>query len=683
MRRTLTGVSLLAFSLLSYAAPRGFDAADLVTLDRVSAPTLSPDGKQLVYALREANLEANKATTALWIRPLDGKAEARRLTAADSSAMEPQWSHDGRYLYFLSTRSGSAQVWRLALIGGEAQPVTSYAFDVGSFRLSPDGRSIAFSLDVFTDCADLACSKQRLDDKAANKASGVVFDRLFVRHWDAWADGRRNQLFTSALADDGSSLPEPRRVSRDIDGDVPSKPFGDGSEYAWSPDGKTLVFNARIAGKSEAWSTNFDLYQVPADGSAAPKNLTAANPAWDTGPVFSPDGRTLYYRAMSRPGFEADRFALMALSLADGSTREIAPRWDASADGITLSRDGRRIYTTAYELGRHPLFAVDVRTGEVEGIAADGAIEGFDLRGDVLAFARSTLTSPAQLFIARADGSQAKQFSQFNASRLADIRMGAAEQFRFPGWNDETVHGFVVKPWNYEAGKKYPVAFVIHGGPQGSMGDSFHYRWNPQTYAGLGFAVVFIDFHGSSGYGQKFTDSISGDWGGKPLEDLQKGWAHALATYAFLDGANACALGASYGGYMVNWIAGNWNEPWKCLVNHDGVFDTRAMGFETEELWFTEWENNGTPFDPASTYEKHNPVLHVAQWRVPMLVVQGELDFRIPTTQGLATFTALQRRGIESQLLVFPNENHWVLKPANSLQWHQTVAAWLKRYAGS
>ncbi len=662
------------------AAPRGLSPHDLVTLDRVSAPALSPDGKRLAYVLRQVDYEANKGITGVWLTDTAGAAP-RRLTPTDSSAMSPQWSSDGKHLYYLSSRSGSMQVWRQPIDAGDAQQVTNYAFDVGSYQLSPQGDKLAFSLEVFTDCDTLACSKKRLDDKQASKATGRVYDRLFVRHWDAWADGRRNQLFVSKLAANGAAAAEPIKLSRDIDGDVPSKPFGDQTDYTWSPDGEEIVFNARIAGKDEAWSTNFDLFRVPADGGATPVNLTASNPAWDTGPVFSADGNTLYYRAMQRPGFEADRFAIMAMDLDSKQTREIASKWDASADGIVLSQDGQRIYTTSTELGAHPLFAVNLQNGEVEGVAADGAIDAFDVRGDTVVFTRSTLTSPAQLFVAKR-GEPARQISNFNADKLAEVRFGAFEQYRFPGHGNDTVHGYVVKPWNFEAGKKYPVAFIIHGGPQGSMGNSFHYRWNPQTYAAQGYAVVFVDFHGSTGYGQKFTDAISGDWGGAPLDDLKKGWAAALSKYDFLDGEKACALGASYGGYMINWIAGNWNEPWDCLVNHDGVFDTRAMAYETEELWFTEWENAGTPFDKPDNVDKFNPALHVQKWRVPMLVVQGELDYRIPVTQGLATFTALQRRGIDSQLLYFPDENHWVLKPQNSELWHDTVNAWLKKHIG-
>lgn len=688
MMRFLAGSVLLLTVVGVQAAPRGLTAEDLVALDRVSSPLLSPDGKHVVYALRQADVAANKATTSLWMQALDGDAVPRRLTSASASAVSPQFSTDGQWLYFMSPRTGSMQVWRLPLAGGEAQPVTGYALDVGSFKVSPDGKALALSLEVFTDCEDLACTTQRLKEAAEAKTSGVLYERLFVRHWDTWKDGRRNQLFTAAIAADGRAAAEPVKVSRDIDGDVPSKPFGGSGDYTWAPDSRSLVFSARIAGNSEPWSTNFDLYRVPADGSGAPVNLTADNPATDTAPVFSADGRTLYYLAMRRPGFEADRLALMEKNLATGATREIAPDWDFSAGGITLSADGKRIYTAVDELGQHPIHVIDIATGKARRLPGQGRVEGFDLDRNTLVFTRSTLDAPAQLFAARADGSQARQISSFNAAAMADVRLGAYEQFSFPGWNGETVYGHVVKPWNHQPGQRYPVAFIVHGGPQGSMGNNFHYRWNPQTYAGAGFAVVFIDFHGSTGYGQAFTDSISGDWGGKPLEDLQKGWAAALEKYDFLDADRACALGASYGGYMINWIAGNWfdadgNSPWKCLVNHDGVFDTRSMGYVTEELWFTEWENGGTVYEVPDNYEKFNPARHVSKWKVPMLVIQGEKDYRVPVDQALGAFTALQRRGIESQLLYFPDENHWVLKPQNSIQWHNTVKDWLLRFTAA
>ncbi|TDR48398.1 dipeptidyl aminopeptidase/acylaminoacyl peptidase [Tahibacter aquaticus] len=694
--------ALLAALALPAAADRGLSVNDLVNLERVSDPQLSPDGRYVAYQVRETDFAANKGVNGLWLLKLDGKSSPQRLTDAAASSAGPRWAPDGRSIYYTAAQDGVAQLWRVdvapALAGGgkdadksvmrdafEAKPQPAVVssglpIDIGAFKLSPDGRKVLLALDVFTDCPDINCTKQRLDATAASKVSGQLYDKLFVRHWDTWADGRRSQLFLGEIGADGALQPRLKLMSRGIDGDVPSKPFGDDSEFAFSPDGKTVYFGARIAGKSEPWSTNFDLYAVPADASSAPRNLTAANPAWDANPLPSADGKTLYYLAMKRPGFEADRFGLMALDLASGNSREINPGWDRSAGSIKLSADGKTMFAVADDNGQHPLFGIDLASGKARLIAGDGHINGYDVAGTTLVFGRDTLQSPSQLFLGSSKGGKTRQLTGNNADKLKGIVFGEPEFFDFPGWNNERVQGYVVKPWNYEQGKKYPVAFLIHGGPQGAYGNDFHYRWNPQTYAGLGFAVVTVNFHGSTGYGQAFTDSISGDWGGKPLEDLQKGWAAALAKYSFLDGERACALGASYGGYMINWIAGNWQQPWKCLVNHDGVFDTRMMGYSTEELWFSEWENGGTPYDKPENYEKFNPVNHVAKWKVPMLVIQGGIDFRIPLEQSLGAFTALQRRGIDSQLLHFPNENHWVLKPQNSVKWHETVNAWLQRW---
>ena len=685
LRSALLPLCLLA-ALPSLAAARGLDVRDLQKLDRVSSPVLSPDGSTVVFAKRIVDADVVKASSSLWVRNLLTRdmAPPKRLTPEGWNVNSPSFSPDGKTVYFLSAKSGTQQLYAMPLVGGAPRQLTAFALDVASYKVSPDGTRVLFSTDTFADCkADFACTKKRLDDTAAKKSSGVVYDGLFVRHWDTWADGRRSRLFVAALPE-GKAKPVSSATSLTdrLDGDAPSKPFGGADEYTWSPDGASVVAAIRVAGKGEAWSTNFDLYQVAADGSSAPVNLTASNPAWDTGPVFSADGKTLFYRAMKRPGFEADRFGLMAMDLATKQVREIAPSWDRSADGIVVSKDGATIYTTAQDVGQHPLFAVDVASGTAKPVVAEGSISAFDIAGDTLAFTRNTLKTGDQLFTTTLAGAPLRAITPSAQDMLKDVSFGDFEQFTFTGWNNETVHGYVVKPHDYVEGQKYPVAFLIHGGPQGSFGNGWSYRWNPQTYAGQGYAVVMIDFHGSTGYGQAFTDAISQHWGDRPLEDLQKGWAAAQQKYAFLDGGKACALGASYGGYMINWIAGNWNEPWKCLVNHDGVFDTRSMGYVTEELWFTEWENGGTPFDRPENYEKFNPVNHVAKWRVPMLVVQGEKDYRVPVDQGLSTFTALQRKGIESKLLYFPDENHWVLKPQNSILWHDTVNAWLKQHIG-
>lgn len=662
---------------------RAFTAHDLVMMDRVSDPQLAPDGKTLVFSVRETDYAANKGVSGIWKQSLTSpQPQPQRLTARGSSAMSPRWSADGKSIFFISTRSGSAQVWRLPMSGGEAYQVTFLPLDVNAFVVSPLGLQLALSLDVYLDCEDLACTKKRLDEKADSKSSGTVYDKLFMRHWDTWADGRRSQLFVANLNYDGIVSDPPRWITRGIDGDIPSKPHGDDSEFSFSPDGKSIYFDVRIAGKTEAWSTNFDIYVVPYDGSSAPRNLTPDNPAWDANPLISLDGKTLYYTAMKRPKFEADRFGIMEKDLATGKTREINAAWDSSAGALKLSQDGKTLYTTTDDHGTHPLFAIDIKSGKVRTLVGEGQIEGFDIVGNTVVVARSTLKSPANLFRIDQANKKEMQLTNFNAQHLANIAMGDYEFFTFPGWNNESVQGYVVKPYNFVRGKKYPIAFIVHGGPQTAMNNSFHYRWNAQNFAGQGFAVVVINFHGSTGYGQAFTDSISGDWGGKPLEDLQKGYAAALAKYDFLDADRACALGASYGGYMMNWIAGNWQEPWKCLVNHDGIFDNRSMYYTTEELWFDEWEHGAPQFENPQAFETHNPVNYVSKWKIPMLVVHSDKDFRVPPEQGIATFTALQRRGIPSEFLNFPDENHWVLKPQNSELWHKTVNAWLNQWMG-
>ncbi len=664
------------------AAPRGFTVDDLVRMERVSAPAISPDASRVVYAVRSTNMDKNRGNTQLWMIDLrTPNAAPVRLTTHESSSTDPQWSAAGDAVYFLSSRSGPSQVWRQSVAGGEASKVTDLPLGVDSFRVSPTGDRVAFSMEVYRDCTDLACTKTRNDAVAKNKASGKVYDRLFVRHWDTWRDARNNVLFSAPLDASGRVSAEPVSLSGSLDGDVTSKPFGDREEYRFSPDGKNLVFSIRVAGKTESWSTNFDLYQVPAAGGAAPRNLTASNLAWDTKPSFSPDGKTRAYLAMKRPGFEADRFGVVLMDVATGSKRMLTDKYDRSISDYRWSTDGKALYATVFDLGQHPLVAIDVATGKVNNVTGKGYVSDFDVRGNTVVMAQANLASGAQLFKASlGDGAAPVQLTSNNVAALADVKMGEYEQFSFKGWKGETVYGHVMKPWNAEPGKKYPIAFIVHGGPQGSFGNSWSYRWNPQTYAGAGYATVFIDFHGSVGYGQKFTDSISGDWGGKPLEDLKKGLDAAVAKYSWLDRSKSCALGASYGGFMMNWIAGNWSDGFKCLVNHDGIFDTRGMAYATEELWFTEWENGGTYFDKSAAYEKHNPVHHVKKWKTPMLVIQGDLDYRVPTTQALGTFSALQRQGVESKLLVFPDENHWVLKPANSVMWHNTVNAWLDQH---
>jgi dipeptidyl aminopeptidase/acylaminoacyl peptidase len=656
-----------------------FTIDDLVRLKRLSDPQLSPDGRYVVYVLRETDMDANKGRTDLWILDLKAKdGQPRRLTENSANDSSPRWAPDSRTIYFLSTRSGSSQVWRLSLDAGESAQVTSYPLDVGSLKVSPSGDHLAISMEILPNCEELSCTKNALDEHEKNKATGRIFDRLFIRHWDTWSNGTRSHLFTARILGDGNA-DTPVDVSRGLDGDVPSKPFGGDEDYVFSPDGRTLVFSLRVAGRSEPWSTNFDLFEVPVNGTAPPRDLTASNPAWDAQPIFLKNG-DLVWLAQDRPGFEADRYHIMIRSARNGNVRPLTSAWDRSVSKLGATPNGRRVLATADDVGQAALFSIDPSSGTPTKLVSTGEVEDFVATETSVIFTLAGIGAPSDLFMIPVTGGDARRLTAVNEDVLGARQMSEYEQFSFKGWNDETVYGYVVKPYGFDPGKRFPIAFVVHGGPQVSMQNLWSYRWNAEAFAGAGYAVVMIDFHGSPGYGQAFTDSISGDWGGKPLVDLQKGLASALEKYPWLDGNRACALGASYGGFMMNWIEGNWPDRFKCIVNHDGVFDQRMMYYSTEELWFTEWENRGTQYEHPLEYEKFNPVNDVARWRTPMLVVHSEQDFRIPYSQGIAAFTALQRRGIESRFLEFPDENHWVLKPANSVLWYHTVLDWLDKH---
>jgi dipeptidyl aminopeptidase/acylaminoacyl peptidase len=667
-----------------------FTADDLVRLQRIADPQASADGRYVVFVLRATDMAANRGHTHLWlIDRSEANPPARVLALNAANDSSPRWAPDSRAIYFLSTRSGSSQVWRLALGDKEPVQVTDYPLDIGSLKLSPRGDRIAVSMNVLPQCTDLKCTRDTLDaERQGGAASGRPagssvrsYSKLFVRHWDAWSDGTRSHLFVARLQADGRAA-LPVDVSKSLDADVPSKPFGADEEFAFSRDGARIVFAARIAGKSEPWSTNFDLFEASVDGATSPANLTQANPAADTQPVFLKNG-DLAYLAADRPGFESDRLHIVVRDARSGATRVLAASWDRSISHLGVTGDGTSLLAMAADGGQEALFVIDPAKAVPRKIVAAGEVGAFTAAKDAVLFTWANLAAPADLYVTRVTGGTPRRLTAVNQTLLAQRSLGAYEQFGFKGWNDEPVYGYVVKPLGFVAGKRFPIAFIVHGGPQGSFQNIWNYRWNAQAFAGRGYGVVAIDFHGSPGYGQAFTDSISKDWGGKPLVDLQKGLAAAIARYPWLDGSRACALGASYGGFMINWIAGNWPDGFRCLVNHDGVFDQRMMYYSTEELWFAEWENGGTYFDNPHGYEEFNPVNLVARWATPMLVIHGQQDFRIPYTQGLATFTALQRRGIESKLLIFPDENHWVLKPANSLLWYSAVLDWLDAHLKS
>jgi dipeptidyl aminopeptidase/acylaminoacyl peptidase len=663
----LACVGVMSFSALA-APTRGLTVDDMLAMQRISDPAVSPDGQRVVFALRTTDVAANRGRFDIAMIDVAGGPLTMLTSHADNDT-NPAWSPDGKHVYFLSTRGGSSQVWRIAVGGGEPVAVTSMPIDVNGYRVFPDGKRLLLAMDVFPSSSP-AATAARDEELAKSKSKAKVYDALLFRHWDSWEDGKRSHLFV--WSPDAPQKPLDLMPGRDAD--APTHPFGGMEEVSISPDGNKVAFTMKDAAVDQAWTTNMDVFIAATSGKAKLDNLTADNKAWDGVPVFSPDGKQLALLSMARPQFESDGQRVVLVDMATRNRRVLTQAWDRSAQEIVFSADGKRIFTSADDVGRRGIFAIDVASMNVTTLFRDGNNGDVRIAGNKLVFAHDALSSPAELWTMSMTGTDAQALTHINDARVQSIAWGTAEQFSFVGAKGETVHGYVVKPPQMKA-TKVPVAFLIHGGPQGSFGDHFHYRWNPQVFAGHGYGAVFIDFHGSTGYGQAFTDSISGDWGGAPYEDLMKGLDAALAKYSWLDGKRVVGLGASYGGFMINWINGQ-TDRFKSLVCHDGNLDERFAYYDTEELWFPEFEHGGPPWS-SNGYAKHNPIDHVAKWKTPTLVIHGGQDFRVVDTQGMATFTALQRRGIRSRFLHFPEENHWILRPQNSQRWHAEVFRWM------
>jgi dipeptidyl aminopeptidase/acylaminoacyl peptidase len=657
------------------ASARPMTAKDMQSLHRLGAPEVSPDGRWAVFTLSNTDWDKNKRVNSLYLLDLTKRGAVPQPVAAAAKGHDAVFGADGS-LWFLMPVGDHDQLFRMTM-GGAPVQASDFSGDVSGFRIAPSGDRVVVWADRDLRCADLNCAG--LPEKAKT-GSGRTFDQLFIRHWDTWAEpGVRSRLFGFAVAG-GKLMGNGTPLTGNLVGDTPGKPFGGAEELAFAPDGRTLYFTLREAGRIEPKSTNLDIFAVPSDGSSAPVNLTDANDATDTFPAVSPDGRTLAYVAMARPTYEADRQVLQLRDLATGRTRAITQNLDRSIDSVEWSRDGKSILVTAGDTLEEPVFRIDAATGKVTRLTADGhyanvrALPG----GSVLATMNSVMT-PDDIYRIDAGGRTA-QLTNVNRDMLAELDPVAFHKFSFTGANNDRVWGWTLAP---VVNRRLPTVLLVHGGPQGSFSNSWSYRWNPRLFAAPGYGIVSVDFHGSTGYGQAFTDSINRNWGGWPLEDLKRGMAYVAANVPHFDTTNACAAGGSYGGYMMNWIEGNWPDGFKCIVQHDGVFDARAMAYETEELWFDEWEHGGHAYYEApQEFERWNPVNYVQNWKTPQLVVTSEKDFRIPYTQGIAAFTALQRRDIPSRLLIFPDENHWVLKPKNSVQWYDEVFGWFGRYLG-
>jgi dipeptidyl aminopeptidase/acylaminoacyl peptidase len=671
MPQRLARLALLACVPLASAAQAAppFSASEMMKLERLADLQLSPDGTQVAYALTTIDLAGGTRNAELWLAALAG-GEPRRLTTHKASDMRPRFSPDGKSLAFLSTREGSSQVWLLELAGGEPRKLTALATDVDAFEWLGTGR-LAVVTAVYAECgADDACNAKRL--AAAGKGSSArAYDELLYRHWDGWSDGRRAHVLALPLAAGTAVDLTP--------GGDDQPPFNLGGEdWGVAPDGGEICVSRKDA-RSEAWSTDAELFLVPAAGGAAKK--ISDSPGYDGSCRYSPDGRLVAYRTQQRAGYESDRWRLAVYDRASGTRRLLTEAFDRQVDPAVFSPDGKTLYFTAEEDGRSPVFSVPVAGGAVTKLLGDaGTLDALAVTrdGHTLVATQTTLTHPAEVVRFGADGKGLARVTHLNDARLQPFALKAGESTRYTGAAGKSVQAWVVRPPDFDPGRSYPLLVLVHGGPQGAWADGWTYRWNAQVFASAGYVVFMPNPRGSTGWGQAFTDDINKDWGGKAYEDLMKGTDFALALPG-VDRARVAAAGASYGGYMIDWIAGH-TDRFKALVTHDGVFDLVSMYGSTEELWFPEWEFGGPYWSHPEGYARFNPRDFVKGFKTPTLVVHGERDYRVPLEQGLAMFTALKRQGVPARLLTFPDEGHWVLKPQNSVRWYSEVLGWLDRW---
>src|SRR5438270_6916873 len=673
-----------------------FTFEDMMKLKRVHEPVPSPDGKWVVFAAEDVDLEANTKISHLWIVPATGGPgdAGRRLNETPNHEERPRFSPDGKRLIWTSKATDPTQIWMCDFssesgqLDGKPHQVTNMSTGADGAIWSPDGKNIVFVSAVYPDCKDDACNKQRDDELKKSKVRAKIFTKLFYRHWNAFTEFKRRHLFAvSVVSRAGTAGPagEPRDLTPG-DHDVPPFHLGGQDMYAISPDGQELAYTSNID-EIEATSTNNEIFIVPIAGGASKKISTS--PGNDNTPLYSPDGHHIAWRSMARAGFEADKETLVIYQRQLGQSRKLAADWDRSVASFAWLPDSKTIILSAEDRGESPLYS----------LALDGSqpTELMRLHADDLAFGASTelffthmsIVAPNEIWCTDvAKKTQPIAITHMNDALLSQIDMQPLESFTFKGANNEEVQGFIIKPPGFDPAKKYPLKFLIHGGPQGAWGNDWTYGWNaglfavgnPESFRGQGgYVVVMINFHGSTGYGQKFTDSISGDWGGKPFVDLMKGLDYVEKTYPFVDKTREAALGASYGGYMANWLLGHTNR-FKCIVSHDGTFNTESTYGTTEELWFPEWEFKGPPWQQRELYRKFSPHLFADKFKTPTLVVHGQLDYRLDVSEGFQLFTTLQRLKIPSKMLYFPDEGHWVLKPQNSRLWYKTVNDWVDQW---
>lgn len=680
------GLFILVASLLSGASEspaqpkRSLELSDMFRIRRVSQPSVSPDGSHVVYTVTIPSLETNKNSSDLWIIATDGT-NRRQLTTDPANDRNATWSPDGTMLAFESTRTGTSQIWLIAPEGGAQTQLTSISTGASEPVWSPDGNHIAFISEVFPEFSHLPFKESdtrnagKIDQLENGPVKAKMITGLLYRHWDSWVDGKRKHIFLQPL--DGG---DPRDLTPGNRDAVPtSMTFSSGIDYAFSPDGKEIAYTATPANtQEEAWSTDHDIYTVPVTGGT-PKQLTK-NHAADGFPRYSPDGRYLAYRAQSVPGFESDRWQLMIYDRVTGSLRSLTAGLDASVDSPVWDPSSTRLYFEAQHQGEMPIYAVGL-DGSIEMLIQQGVAGSVSLPtdGSMLVFEHGSAVRPSEVFAIGPSLGIPRQITSENDELFAGIDIPAPESIWFDGADGHPIQAWVFKPAGMAKGKRYPFVYLVHGGPQGAWMNSWSYRWNPPLWAAQGYVVMAPNPRGSTGFGQAFTDEISGDWGGKVFDDLMKGLDYA-ETLPYVDPDNKAAAGASYGGYMMNWFQGHAGERFKTLVTHCGVYNFYSMYGTTEEVWFDEWDHGGTPWDAPEGYEKFSPHKYARNFKTPNLIIHNELDYRVPFSEGMQLFTTLQRKGIPSKMLYFPDEGHWVNKPANSELWHTTVFEWLGSY---
>jgi dipeptidyl aminopeptidase/acylaminoacyl peptidase len=665
--------TLVGYTPARGAAGRAMTIDDLLAVVRVGDPQISTDGRTVIYSRTTTDLQTGRRNADIYAVSTDGSGSPKELIGGDRGESTARFSPDGRRIAFIATRDGAPQVYLADADGSDVRRLTDVPKGAQApLVFSPDGAKVAFVSDVYPDCADPACTKQRAEAAEKNPVKMRRLTRLLFRHWDEWREDIRHHVFVTDV--------ESARTVDVTPGDFDSPPyFQEDAGIAFSPDSREIAFVSNREGKDrEAWTTNNDVWLVPVTGGQATK-LTN-NPAADVNPVFSPDGQTIYVRAQRRPGFESDRWYVDAYDRSSGARKALFETPDLSVDSITLSKDGKTMYFGAQQEGREHLFAIAPRGGTPKRLVEGGAISSAVEANGVIAFLKSTLTAPSEVYRASAAGSDVKPLTHENAAWLKDVQFQEPESMTAAGAGGATIQYWLIKPPDFDVSKRYPVVFLIHGGPQGAWLDSWSHRWNPSLWAAQGWVIAAPNPRGSTGFGQTFLDEISGDWGGKVMTDLDAVF-DALAKMPFTDPARMGVAGASYGGYAVNWIIGH-SDRFKAAVSHDGVWNLESMGMATEELWFTEWEFGGPPWSPKARaqFAKWSPHLFAGRIRTPTLIITNELDYRVPVDQGLQMLTALRRNGVPAEALVFPDEGHWVLKALNSKAWHEAVFGWIQKH---